>query len=47
MKVKLFVDLDDSVLALVFKWDEDKKIWICEMDDDFMKQLGALPMEEA
>ena len=45
MKVKLFVQVDDTDVGLVFSWDDDQKAWVCKMDDDFMQELGALPME--
>jgi hypothetical protein len=46
MKVKLFVQVDDTEVGLAFAWDDDQKAWVCKMDDNFMQELGALPMEE-
>lgn len=46
MKVKLFVQVDDAEVGLVFVWDENETAWVCKMDDDFMQELGALPIEE-
>lgn len=46
MKVKLFVGIDDYEVALVFTWNDLEQSWICKMDDDFMQELGPLPMEE-
>ena len=46
MRVKLFVQVDDVEVGLMFEWDSNEKTWICKMDDDFMQELGALPMEE-
>ena len=45
-KVKLFVVVDDYDVALVFTWDDLEQAWICKMEDDFMQELGPLPMEE-
>jgi hypothetical protein len=45
-QVKLFVDIDEYEVALVFTWDEFESAWICKMADDFMQELGALPCEE-
>jgi hypothetical protein len=44
-QVKLFVGVDDYEVALVFTWNESEKSWVCKMDDDFMQELGPLPME--
>lgn len=46
-QVKLFVQVDALDVALVFTWDESEQSWVCKMDDDFMQELGPLPMEEA
>ncbi len=46
MKVKLFVQIDDSEVALLFTWDETENAWVCKMDDVFMQELGALPIDE-
>jgi len=43
-QVKLFVNVDDYEVGLVFTWDG--QAWVCKMDDDFMQELGALPCEE-
>lgn len=45
-QVKLFVDIDDFEVALVFTWNDTDKEWVCKMDDDFMQELGPLPIEE-
>ena len=45
-QVKLFAQIDDFEVALVFTWDESEQSWICKMDDDFMQELGPLPMEK-
>jgi hypothetical protein len=45
-KVKLFVDIDDYEVALIFIWNDTDKEWVCKMDDDFMQELGPLPIEE-
>ena len=44
-QVKLFVQVDENEVALLFTWDGEA--WVCKMDDDFMQELGPLPMEEA
>ena len=44
-QVRLFATVDNLVVALLFTWDEAQKAWICKMDDDFMQELGPLPME--
>ena len=43
-QVKLFVQVDESEVALLFAWDG--QAWVCKMDDDFMQELGPLPVEE-
>ena len=45
-KVKLFVVVDGYDVALVFTWDDSEQAWICKMEDDFMQELGPLPMEK-
>jgi hypothetical protein len=45
-QVKLFVGVDDYEVGLVFTWNESEKAWVCKMDDDFMQELGSLPVEE-
>jgi hypothetical protein len=45
-QVKLFVDVDDYEVGLVFTWNESENSWVCKMDDDFMQELGPLPVEE-
>jgi hypothetical protein len=45
-QVKLFVGVDDYEVGLVFTWDESESAWVCKMDDDFMQELGSLPVEE-
>jgi hypothetical protein len=45
-QVKLFVGVDDYEVALVFTWVESENAWVCKMDDDFMQELGPLPVEE-
>jgi hypothetical protein len=42
--VKLFVQIDENEVALLFKWDGEA--WVCKMDDDFMQELGPIPFEE-
>ena len=44
--VKLFVQVDDFEVALHFFWDEKEKAWICKVDNDFMQELGPLPIGE-
>lgn len=44
-QVKLFVQVDDADVALVFSWDDVEQAWVCKMDNDFMQELGPLPME--
>ncbi len=46
MQVILFIEVDEFDVGLIFKWDDKEKAWICKTDDDFMQELGALPMEE-
>ena len=43
-QVKLFVQIDDNEVALLFTWDSEA--WVCKMDDDFMQELGPLPLKE-
>ena len=45
-QVKLFVGVDDYEVALVFTWNDLERCWVCKMDDDFMQELGPLPMEK-
>lgn len=45
-RVKLFVDVDDYEVALVFTWNDSEQSWVCKMDDDFMQELGPLTMEK-
>jgi hypothetical protein len=42
-QVKLFVEIDDNAVSLLFTWDW--QAWVCKMDDDFMRELGPLPFE--
>ena len=44
-QVKLFVTVDDLDVGLMFTWNEAEKAWICKMDNDFMQELGPIPME--
>ena len=46
-RVKLFVDVDDYEVALVFTWNDSEQCWVCKMDDDFMQELGPLTMEKS
>jgi hypothetical protein len=46
MKVKLWVQVDDYEVALVFTWDEFENAWVCKMEDDFMKELGPVPYQK-
>ena len=46
VKVILFIEIDEFDVGLIFKWDDKEKAWICKTDDDFMQELGALPIEE-
>ena len=46
-RVKLFVDVDDYEVALVFTWNDSERCWVCKMDDDFMQELGPLTMEKS
>lgn len=45
-QVKLFAQIDDFDVALVFTWDETEGAWVCKMEDGFMQELGPLPMEK-
>jgi len=45
-QVKLFVGVDDYEVGLVFTWNESEKVWVCKMDDDFMQELGPLPVDK-
>ena len=45
-QVKLFVCVDDCEVGLMFIWNESENSWVCKMDDDFMQELGPLPVEE-
>jgi len=45
-QVKLFVDIDDYEVGLVFTWNESENAWVCKMDNNFMQDLGPLPVEE-
>lgn len=42
-QVKLFVEIDDNAVALLFTWDG--QAWVCKMDDDFMQELGPLAFD--
>jgi hypothetical protein len=42
-QVRLFVEVDDKEVALLFTWDG--QTWVCKMDDDFMQELGPLPFD--
>jgi hypothetical protein len=46
-QLKLFVDVDDYEVGLVFTWNESENAWVCKMDDDFMQELGPMPVDEA
>jgi hypothetical protein len=45
-QVKLFVAVDDYEVGLVFTWVEFENAWVCKMDDDFMQNLGPLPVDK-
>jgi len=45
-QVKLFVGVDTYEVGLVFTWNESEGAWVCKMDNEFMQELGALPIEE-
>jgi hypothetical protein len=45
-QVKLFAVIDDYEVALMFTWDDGEKSWVCKMEDDFMKELGPIPVEK-
>jgi hypothetical protein len=45
-QVKLFICVDDCEVGLMFTWDESEHAWVCMMDDAFMQELGALPVNE-
>ena len=44
-QVKLFAQIDDFDVALVFTWNETEDAWVCKMEDGFMQELGPLPVE--
>lgn len=44
--LKLWCVIDDMDVGLMFQWDEVNDCWVCRMEDDFMKELGALPVDK-
>ena len=45
-EVKLFVGVDDYEVGLMFTWNEAEHAWVCMMDDDFMQELGPMPVHD-
>ena len=44
--LKVWCEIDDNNVGLLFRWNESENCWICKMEDDFMQELGALPVDE-
>ena len=45
-KVKLWVQHDDMEVGLLFTWDPVTQTWSCYMSEEFMQELGPLPVDD-